>query len=142
MYIWVTRLVYYLKQELLFRRKHMSSLPVFLWVPCCLSFYFLCCPIVCLYVLGFMLWCPLRFPHGIDVRFEFASSCLWGTRVLFVLFVFVCVWWCPVRIVLCVYFVFLRLLCPMLPVSLDCSFVIASWPYSLMFILTVNIHDH
>ena len=29
MYIWVTRLVYYLKQELLFRRKHMSSLPVF-----------------------------------------------------------------------------------------------------------------
>jgi hypothetical protein len=40
---------------------------------------------------------------------------------------FVCVWWCPVRIALCVYFVFIRLLCPMLPVSLDCSFVIAPW---------------
>ena len=24
---------------------------------------FLCCPIMCLYVLSFVLWCPLRFPH-------------------------------------------------------------------------------
>ena len=25
--------------------------------------FFLCCPIMCLYVLSFVLWCPLRFPH-------------------------------------------------------------------------------
>jgi hypothetical protein len=26
-------------------------------------FCFLCCPVMCLYVLSLMLWCPLRFPH-------------------------------------------------------------------------------
>ena len=26
-------------------------------------FSFLCCPFVCFYVLGFVLLCPLRFPH-------------------------------------------------------------------------------
>ena len=29
-----------------------------------------------------MLWCPLRFPHGSDVLFVFASSCLWGVSCL------------------------------------------------------------
>jgi hypothetical protein len=46
---------------------------------------------------------------------------------LFRLFVFVCVYWCQTHIVLCffVYFICLRLECPMLPVSLNCSFLIA-----------------
>jgi hypothetical protein len=39
-----------------------------------LSFW--CCPIMCLYVMGSVLWCPLRFPHKNDVRFVFTSSCL------------------------------------------------------------------
>jgi len=39
-------------------------------------FSFLCCPIMCLYVLSFVLWCQLRFPHQNDVRFVFTSSCL------------------------------------------------------------------
>ena len=26
-------------------------------------FSFLCCPIMCFYVLSFVLWCPLWFPH-------------------------------------------------------------------------------
>ena len=30
--------------------------------------------------------------------------------------------WCPTHIVLCFWFVFLRLVYPMLPISLDCSF--------------------
>jgi len=42
--------------------------------------------------------------------------------VLFTLFVFVCMWWC---VVLCFCFVFLRLVCHVLPVSLDCLFMIA-----------------
>jgi hypothetical protein len=53
---------------------------------------FLSCPIMCLYVL---------------------------TSVWFVL---VCVLWCPTHIVLCFCFVFICLMYPMLPVSLDCPF--------------------
>ena len=37
--------------------------------------------------------------------------------------VFVYVWWCPAHIVLSFGFVFLRLVCPVLPVSLDCPFL-------------------
>ena len=46
--------------------------------------------------------------------------------MLFALFVFVCIQWCPIHIVLCLCFVFLRLVYPILPVSLDCLFLIAS----------------
>ena len=38
--------------------------------------YFLCCPILSLYVLSSVLCCPLRFPHKNDFRFVFTSSCL------------------------------------------------------------------
>ena len=50
------------------------------------------------------------------------------THVLFTLFVFVCVQWCPAHIVLCsVCYVCLRLVSgdPVLPVSLHCPFLIA-----------------
>jgi hypothetical protein len=43
-------------------------------------------------------------------------------HVLFTLFVFVCVQWCPTNIVLCFCFVCLRLVFPMSSVSLDCPF--------------------
>ena len=43
----------------------------------------LCCPIMCLYVLSSMLWCPLQFPHENDVQlslppvvFGWIVSCL------------------------------------------------------------------
>jgi len=55
------------------------------------------------------------------------------TMFVFTLFVFACIKWCPTHIVLCFSFVFLHLVCPVLPVSLD-------WPFwlplrcSLMFI--------
>jgi len=39
-------------------------------------FSFLCCPIMCPYVLSSVLWCPLRFPHKKVVLFVFTSSCL------------------------------------------------------------------
>ena len=47
-------------------------------------------------------------------------------KLLFILFVFVCVWWCPTHTcsVLCFYFVFLCLVCTMLPVSLNGPFLI------------------
>ena len=31
-------------------------------------FSFLCCPIMCLYVLSYALWCPLQFPYKNDVQ--------------------------------------------------------------------------
>ena len=45
--------------------------------------------------------------------------------VLFTLFMCVLVLWCPKHVVLYFCFVFLRLVYPMLPVSLDCPFLIA-----------------
>ena len=50
-----------------------------------------------------------------------------SARVLFTLFVFVCIQWCPTHIVLglCVVVFVLCLLYPILPVSLDCLFLIA-----------------
>jgi hypothetical protein len=57
-------------------REYLRSLSVYWWGPCCsLYFYsFLCCSIMCLYVLSSVLWCLLWFPHKNDVRFIFTSS--------------------------------------------------------------------
>jgi hypothetical protein len=49
---------------------------------------------------------------------------------LLTLFVFVYVSWCPTHIVLCFGFVCLRLVYPMLPVSLDYPFLIAPSVFS------------
>ena len=53
----------YKKQVLLILREHLSSPPFFSGVRVAHLFNFLCCPIMCLYVLSSVLWCPLRFPH-------------------------------------------------------------------------------
>ena len=39
-------------------------------------FIFLCCPIMCILVFSYVLWCPLRFMHKSAVQFVFTSSCL------------------------------------------------------------------
>jgi hypothetical protein len=100
-----------------------------------------------------VLRCPLRFPHKNDVRLSIPPVVCRRAHVLIPLFVFVCVLWCPIYIVLCFCFVFLRLVYPMLPVSLncfcfvclrlvypmlpvslDCPFLITSSVFSLTFI--------
>ena len=43
--------------------------------------------------------------------------------------------WCPTRIVLCFRFVYLRLVYPMLPVSLSCSFLIAPTIFSNVYFI-------
>ena len=48
-----------------------------------------------------------------------------GALVLFMLLVFVSVWWCPNTYCVVFLFVCLRFVYPLLPVSLDCPFVIA-----------------
>jgi hypothetical protein len=89
-----------------------------------LFFYFV---LLCI----FTFWVPCC-----DVSYDFSIKIMFGSslplvickraHVLFAVFVFVfvCVWWCPAHIVMCFCLVFLRLVYHMLPVSLDCPFVI------------------
>ena len=53
---------------------------------------------------------------------------------LFTLFVFVSVYWCPTHIVLCFCFACLRLVYPMLPISLDCPFFIVPSVFSNVYL--------
>jgi hypothetical protein len=86
LYIWVTWRGFYKKQELLILREHLSSPTVFGGVRVAHLFSFLCCHIMCLYVLTSVLWCPFWFPYKNDVRFLFASSCVWdGSYLLYVI---------------------------------------------------------
>ena len=90
LYIWATWRVSYRKQELLTFASTWDH-SRFWWDPCWSTVVLLCV---------FTFWvscCDVRliFPHGSDVRFVFASSCLWGARVSFTLFV--CMWWCPTQ---------------------------------------------
>ena len=73
-----------------------ECIPCFLVGSRCSSFYLQFSPIMCLYVLSFLLWCLLWFPHKVNVQFVFASSYL-----LLALCVFVWSQWCPTHIVLC-----------------------------------------
>ena len=52
---------------------------------------------------------------------------------LFACFVFACVYWCLSHIVLCFCFVCIRLVYPMLPVSLDCPFLISPLVFSNVY---------
>jgi len=113
LYIWVTRRVSgtaytYRALELAPGLLVGSVLP-------CLS-VFLCCPIVCLYVLSSVLWCPLLFPHKTIVT----SRCLYeGSCLIYV----ICV---CLRILVSFCFDFPRLVYPMLPVFLNCPFSVFS----------------
>jgi hypothetical protein len=93
--------------------------------------FFCCCPVMCLYVLSSVLWCPLRYLHTNDVRFVFTSSCLWEGSCLIS--------------VICVFVLFIFVLCimyAMLPVSLDCSCLIALSVFSNIYLnKSVSIHS-
>jgi hypothetical protein len=87
----------------------------------------LCCPVVLLYlyVLSFLLWCPLRLPHNNDVRYVFIYSCWWYCSCL-IYDMCVCMrivvpkTYCDVFCFICLCLVY-----HMLPFSLDCPYVIA-----------------
>ena len=52
----------------------------------------------------------------------------------FISFVFACILWRPTYIVLCFWFEFISLVYPMLPVSLDCQFLIAPSVFSNVYL--------
>ena len=70
-------------------------------------FKLMSCSSMCLYVLSSVLCCPVRFLHNNYVRSSLPPDVCIRAHVLFAL---------------CSYFIFLRLRCLMLPVSLDCPF--------------------
>ena len=55
--------------------------------------------------------------------------------------VFACAWWCPTHIALNVCFVCVRLVCPMLPVSLGCPFLIAPSVFSDAYHQNARVFD-
>jgi hypothetical protein len=99
-----------------------------------LIFLVFCVVLLCV----FTFWVPCC-----DVCYNFRIKRMFGSSLppvvcrrahfLFTLFVFVCIQWCPTHILLYFCFVFLCLVYPMLPVSLDCPFLFLL-RYSLTFI--------
>ena len=134
------------------RRVHvLFMLFVLVCVQWCPSFVLLY--IVCLYVLSSVLWRPMRFLHKNNVRFVFTSNCLyvfaiWVTRRVSYrwqepnglpfasTWVHSGYWWVRVANLVGVFFVVALILfvwcfvCPMLPVSPDCLFLIAPSVFS------------
>jgi hypothetical protein len=114
------------KQELLTFRKHLSSFPVFWLGPCCSSFQF--------FVLSYYASLLSEFRVVVFVTISTYKRCsvrlyfqLFVSELLFTLFGFVYVQCCPTNIVQCFCFVCLRLVYPILPVSLDCPvFIVPS----------------
>ena len=97
------------------------------WCPGAHLFSFLCCRIMYLYLLGSILWCPLRFPHKnlCSVRLYFQLF-VWG---LMSYLRYLCLFaHSGVQHTYGCVFVFLRLL----PVSLDCPLLLPL-RYSLKF---------
>ena len=99
---------------------------------------FLCCPIMCLYVLN----------SCCDVRYDFRTITMFGSyffsvvcrrmHVLLTLFIFVYVWWGPTHIVLSLCFVCLRRVYPMLPVIRGCPLLIEPSVFSNVYLSTVK----
>ena len=83
---------------------------------------YLCCPIICL---TFCIPCyDVCYGFHMDTMFgsSLPSAVCRRDHVLFTLFVFACMWWCPARVVLSLYFVFLCLVYPVLIIfPLRCS---------------------
>jgi hypothetical protein len=77
LYIWVTLWVAYEKPELLTPSLAHEFTPVFWWGPCCSSFKFLCCPIVCLYfTMSYLRYLCVFAYSGVYHILVFFSSCV------------------------------------------------------------------
>ena len=102
--------------------------------PCC-SFYLGFCVVLLCFFTFWGLCCDVCY----CIKTMFGSSlppvvCR-RAHVLFTLYVFACAQWCPTHIVLCFCFVFPRHVYHMLPVSLDCPFLIGPSVFSNVYIL-------
>jgi hypothetical protein len=73
-----------------------------------ISLVLLCCPIMCL---SSALRCPLRFQHKTMFGSFYPPVICRREHVLFTLYVFVCVSWCPTHVVLCAFVLLVVVLC-------------------------------
>ena len=116
-------LVSYAKQELLTFRENLHSPWSFGGVRVALHFNVLFCRIVCLYVLCYVVWCPLRLAHNT----MFGSS-------------LPCVWLCiVVSNIYCVVFCFSSSCVPMLLASLDCPFSGLSFLWIALSLIALSL---
>jgi hypothetical protein len=94
------------------------------------------CPIMCLYVLSYVLWCSLRFPYKNYIWFIFISSCVHENSCLIYV---TCVCVCKVvSNTYCVVF-FCFVFFVLLPVSLDYSFLIVPSVFSNVYLRAILI---
>jgi hypothetical protein len=137
LHICVPQRTSYKEQKLLTLREHPSLPTGFLWCPCCS--YIFCVVLWCV----FTFWvpcCDVLYDVRIKTMFVSSLSLLVCRRahILLMLFVFLCVYWCPTHTVLCFCFAGLRLVYPMLPGSLDCSFLITPSVFSNIYVWTIQ----
>jgi hypothetical protein len=111
------------------RRPHV--LLFFFCVYVCIKWCPTFCPIKCFYILSSVLWCLLRFPHKNNVCFVFTSSSLLeGSCLIYVIYVYLHI---VVSNTYCVVVLFC-LSSSMLPVSVDCPFLIAPSEFSNVYL--------
>jgi hypothetical protein len=101
---------------LLFARAHEFT-PIFDEIRFAQPFRLLCCPVMCIYALSSVLWCPLRVLPKNNDRFVFTSSSLQG-RMSCLCYLYLVVYNSTQHILCCVFVLFFFVLC-----TLSCQFI-------------------
>jgi hypothetical protein len=103
---------------------------------------FLCCPIMCFYVLSSVLWYLLQFPYKNDFQFVFTSSSLQDSHFIYVICVCLCIVVsntdCVVFFVL-FFFVLCTLCCFLFCFSSSCVPYVASFSWLSIFVCPFGI---
>jgi hypothetical protein len=127
-------------------REHLSSTTVFLVGSVLLIFFcFMCCPIRCL-CSEFRVVMSVTISAWKRCSVRLHLQLFVGGRISYLRYFCLFAQWCLTHIVLCFCFIFLRLMNPMLPVSLDCPFLIAPSVFSSVYfrvliqVLQVNMN--
>ena len=127
-------------------REHLSSTTVFLVGSVLLIFFcFMCCPIRCL-CSDFRVVMSVTISAWKRCSVRLHLQLFVGGRISYLRYFCLFAQWCLTHIVLCFCFIFLRLMNPMLPVSLDCPFLIAPSVFSSVYfrvliqVLQVNMN--
>jgi hypothetical protein len=127
-------------------REHLSSTTVFLVGSVLLIFFcFMCCPIRCL-CSDFRVVMSVTISAWKRCSVRLHLQLFVGGRISYLRYFCLFAQWCLTHIVLCFCFIFLRLMNTMLPVSLDCPFLIAPSVFSSVYfrvliqVLQVNMN--
>ena len=127
-------------------REHLSSTTVFLVGSVLLIFFcFMCCPIRCL-CSEFRVVMSVTISAWKRCSVRLHLQLFVGGRISYLRYFCLFAQWCLTHIVLCFCFIFLRLMNTMLPVSLDCPFLIAPSVFSSVYfrvliqVLQVNMN--